>query len=401
MSSVPHSSGIGGRISRLVAKELGNLAGAVGERAVESLRGRVGGLTDRLTDFAERSESPKLVAAAKGAEQLAGGGSPTKAAAKGGIAGGLAKLKQAFGKGKKSKKLKLTNIVEFVDVGVPVRVAYNQWTEFEDIPRFTKKVEKVEREKEQEKVNWRAQIFLSHRDWESQIVEMVPDERIVWRSKGAKGYPDGAISFHALTPTLTRVVLIIEYHPKGFFEQTGNLWRAQGRRARLELKHFVRHCMTQAVLHPEELEGWRGVIHDGEVVLDHETAVEQEREREEAEEPGEGREREGREREEEEEEREEEEEEEEGREEEERGESRERRERRGRREDEEERERGNGRSRREGRRHGGDRDRDDRDRDDHERDRRDRGGRDRPESGNGRGRRDTGGEGPGSRPRNR
>ncbi|WP_343869169.1 SRPBCC family protein, partial [Dactylosporangium roseum] len=106
-----------------------------------------------------------------------------------------------------------------------------QWTEFEDIPRFTKKVEKVEREQD-EKLHWRAQIFLSHRDWDAQIVEMVPDERIVWRSKGAKGYPDGAISFHALTPTLTRVVLIIEYHPKGFFEQTGNLWRAQGRRAR-------------------------------------------------------------------------------------------------------------------------------------------------------------------------
>ncbi|UWP79280.1 SRPBCC family protein [Dactylosporangium fulvum] len=364
---------------------------------MESLRGRVGDLTERLTGFAERSENPTLVAAAKGAEQLAGGGSPAKATLKGGIAGGLAKLKQAFGGGKRSKKLKLTNIVEYVDVGVPVRVAYNQWTEFEDIPRFTKKVEKVEREKEQEKLHWRAQIFLSHRDWDAQIVEMVPDERIVWRSKGAKGYPDGAISFHALTPTLTRVVLIIEYHPKGFFEQTGNLWRAQGRRARLELKHFVRHCMTQAVLNPEQLEGWRGVIHDGEVVTDHETAVEQEQEREKAEERGEGRE--GREREEEE------------REEEERGEGRERRERRGRREDEEERERGrtregrgrdeehergNGHSRREGRRHGGDRDWDD-----HERERRDREGRDRHESGNGRGRRDAGGEGPGNRPRNR
>ncbi|GAA2593258.1 hypothetical protein GCM10010399_24820 [Dactylosporangium fulvum] len=322
MSSVPHnghSGGIGERVSRLVVKELGNFAGALGERAVESLRGRVGDLTERLTGFAERSENPTLVAAAKGAEQLAGGGSPAKATLKGGVAGGLAKLKQAFGGGKRSKKLKLTNIVEYVDVGVPVRVAYNQWTEFEDIPRFTKKVEKVEREKEQEKLHWRAQIFLSHRDWDAQIVEMVPDERIVWRSKGAKGYPDGAISFHALTPTLTRVVLIIEYHPQGFFEQTGNLWRAQGRRARLELKHFVRHCMTQAVLNPEQLEGWRGVIHDGEVVTDHETAVEQEQEREKAEERGEGRE--GREREEEEreeEEREEEEREEEEREEEER-----------------------------------------------------------------------------------
>jgi hypothetical protein len=65
---------------------------------------------------------------------------------------------------------------------------------------------------------------------------------------------------------------VLEYHPQGFFEHTGNLWRAQGRRARLELKHFRRHLMTNAILHPEEIEGWRGVIEDGEVVQDAEAA---------------------------------------------------------------------------------------------------------------------------------
>ncbi|MFW2243710.1 SRPBCC family protein, partial [Rhodococcus opacus] len=109
-------------------------------------------------------------------------------------------------------------------------------------------------------------IFLSHRTWEATILEQVPDERIVWRSKGAKGFIDGAVTFHEVTPDLTRIVLILEYHPKGLFEKTGNLWRAQGRRARLELKHFARHVMTQAVLHPDEVEGWRGEIRDGQVV---------------------------------------------------------------------------------------------------------------------------------------
>jgi hypothetical protein len=60
------------------------------------------------------------------------------------------------------------------------------------------------------------------------------------------------------------------------FERTGNLWRAQGRRARLELKHFRRHMMTQGVLHPDDIEGWRGTIHDGEVVESHEDALERE-----------------------------------------------------------------------------------------------------------------------------
>jgi hypothetical protein len=73
------------------------------------------------------------------------------------------------------------------------------------------------------------------------------------------------VTFHEVTPDLTRVLLVIVYHPQGLFEKTGNIWRAQGRRIRLELKHFRRHVMTQSVLHPDEIEGWRGEIHDDEI----------------------------------------------------------------------------------------------------------------------------------------
>ena len=107
-------------------------------------------------------------------------------------------------------------------------------------------------------------------------MRQIPDELIIWRSKGPKGYVDGAVTFHELAPNLTRVLLVLEYHPQGLFEHTGNLWRAQGRRARLELKHFRRHAMTQIALHPDEVEGWRGVIEDGKVVKDHETALQEE-----------------------------------------------------------------------------------------------------------------------------
>ncbi|MFF5228328.1 SRPBCC family protein [Dactylosporangium sp. NPDC000521] len=284
------SSGIGDRLSKLLVQELQNFAGALGRRALTAVQdrveGKIGDLTGRLNEYAERSGSPKLVAAAKGAEELAGGSSPMKAATKGGLAGGWSKIKKWFGGGRSAtRKLKVTNIVEWADVGVPLKVAYNQWTSFDEFPKFMKKVEKVDREAE-EKLRWRAQIFWSHRDWESDIVLQVPDERIVWRSKGAKGYVNGAVSFHAVTPTLTRIVLILEYYPKGLFERTGNLWRAQGRRARLEFKHYVRHTMTQSILNPDEIEGWRGVIRDGQVELDHETAMQQEREREEQEQQG-------------------------------------------------------------------------------------------------------------------
>jgi hypothetical protein len=206
-----------------------------------------------------------------------------------GFKGATEKVKGLFGQGGGDKggggqKLKVTNIVESIDVGVPLKVAYNQWTQFTDFPSFMKKVESVDQEEEQ-KLNWKAQVLWSHREWEADIQEQIPDERIIWRSKGAKGHPDGAVTFHELSPNMTRILLVLEYYPQGLFEHTGNLWRAQGRRARLELKHFRRHVMSQAILHPEEIEGWRGVIKDGEVVKDHESALAEEEEERGGEEP--------------------------------------------------------------------------------------------------------------------
>jgi uncharacterized membrane protein len=259
--------------------EFQNLLGAARDRALDSVRQRATDTVGRLTDYVENGGGPGLMAAVTGAKDLAEGKSPGRAMTGGGLAALKNKVGGLFGRGKskggKGKGLKVTNIVESIDVGVPVRVAYNQWTQFRDFPSFMKKVESVEQE-EDEKLQWRAQVLWSHRNWKSTILRQVPDSEIVWRSEGDKGYVDGAVTFHELAPKLTRVLLVLEYNPKGFFEHTGNLWRAQGRRARLELKHFRRHVMTQALLHPDEIEGWRGVIEDGEVVKDHETALDEE-----------------------------------------------------------------------------------------------------------------------------
>ena len=262
--------------------EVGGLAGALTNRAVTSLLDRVEGTTGRLNKYVDGGAGPGLMAAVTGAKGLAEGKSPTRSMFGAGMAGVKEKISGLFrrgGKGGGSKKLKLINIVESIDVGVPVTLAYNQWTQYNDFPKFTKKVENADKtgnEDEEQKINWKAQVFWSHRTWEATVIEQVPDERIIWRSKGQKGHVDGAVTFHELGPNLTRILLVLEYHPQGMFERTGNLWRAQGRRARLELKHFGRHMMTQGVLHPDDAEGWRGTIHDSEVVESHEDALERE-----------------------------------------------------------------------------------------------------------------------------
>ncbi|MFI2710234.1 SRPBCC family protein [Micromonospora sp. NPDC018662] len=284
-------TGLTDRARDQIGGELRNLASAIGERAVQVVTERVTGATGRLSEYAKQGGGPGLVAAATGAQKLADGHSPLKAMFHAGLAGGKEKLMSAFGGGKGGKgggkKLKVTNIVETIEVGVPVRVAYNQWTTFGDFPSFMKKVEQADCD-EDEKMTWKAQVLWSHRTWESTIVRQIPDRLIHWRSKGEKGSVDGTVSFHEVGPELTRILVVLEYHPQGLFEHTGNLWRAQGRRVRLELKHFVRHVMTETVLDPDSVEGWRGEIRDSQVVTDHETALREEQEAGEQPAPGRG-----------------------------------------------------------------------------------------------------------------
>jgi hypothetical protein len=142
---------------------------------------------------------------------------------------------------------KSTNIVEMIDVGVPLRTAYDHWTEYETFSDFTKGVRVAERGEETTS-EWTVKIGPSTRTWKATVLEQIP--------------------------TLTRIILVLVYSPTGIVEKTGNLWRAQGRRARLDFKHFQRYVTFAE----EEAEGWRGEIRDGEVVRTHEDAMAEEEE---------------------------------------------------------------------------------------------------------------------------
>ncbi|MFJ3954100.1 SRPBCC family protein [Streptomyces libani] len=266
-------------------EELGNYAtqwvGNLAERAGDKLMD----VTGQLTDVAENGGSLSKIAG-----NLMGGDSPFKAAVKGTAENVkdtvTGKAKELFGGGKrKSGDKKVTNIIEVLDIGVPLRTAYDHWTQYEKFSGFTKGVRNVSLHDETTS-DWKAKVGPSTRGWKATVQEQVPDERIIWTSEGAKGSTRGAVSFHELAPNLTRIVLVVEYYASGFFEKTGNIWRVQGRRLRLDFKHFQRYV----TLTDEEPEGWRGEIREGEVVRTHEEAIEDEEaeEREAQEREGEG-----------------------------------------------------------------------------------------------------------------
>ncbi|MDG9717765.1 SRPBCC family protein [Streptomyces sp. DH24] len=143
------------------------------------------------------------------------------------------------GKNKKGGGGRPTVIVEHIDVGVPLRTAYDQWTRYQDLGTFAEGDKSASRGDDTHTAR-QAKVWWAERSGKATTTEQVPDDRIAWSSEGAKGTTRGVVSFHRLGDNLTRVMLVIEYYPSGFLEKTGNLWRAQGRRTRLDLKDFAR-----------------------------------------------------------------------------------------------------------------------------------------------------------------
>jgi uncharacterized membrane protein len=248
---------------------------AQAQRMLVGLGHKLGETTGKLNDIADGNSPGFAKLALEGGRKLAEGKGPLRTAlelgagrAKDSVLGALKNLGGGKGGRGGGAGNKPTVILESVDVGVPVRTAYDRWTRYQDFSTFAKGVKSAGRADDTHS-DWQLKVFWSNRSWKAHTTEQVPDDRITWTSEGAKGTTKGTVSFHALADNLTRVLLVIEYYPKGLFEKTGNLWRAQGRRARLDLKHFARFVTLKG----EAEEGWRGEIRDGEVVRSHEDVV--------------------------------------------------------------------------------------------------------------------------------
>ncbi|MGW2568034.1 SRPBCC family protein [Streptomyces sp. NPDC001537] len=258
--------------------ELQEYLAAQATRLLTGFGRKLGETTVKLNDIAEGNSPGFAKLALDGGRKLAEGKGPLRAALETGAGRAKDNVVEAFknlggGKGKRKGGAgkKPTVIIESVDVGVDRRTAYDQWTQYQDFSTFAKGVKSANRADDTQS-DWQMKIFWSNRSWKAKTTEQVPDEKISWTSEGAKGTTKGVVSFHRLDDNLTRVLLVIEYYPTGLFEKTGNIWRAQGRRARLDLKNFVRFITLKG----EAEDGWRGEISDGEVVRSHEDAIAEE-----------------------------------------------------------------------------------------------------------------------------
>ncbi|MER6561555.1 SRPBCC family protein [Streptomyces sp. NPDC001027] len=264
-------------------EEVQEYLAAQATRLLTGVGAKLGDTTAKLNDIAEGNSPGFAKLALDGGRKIAEGKGPVRSAlelgasrAKDKVTGALKSLGGGKGgKGKKSAGKKPTVIMETIDVGVPLRTAYDQWTQYQDFSTFAKGVKSANRADDTTS-DWQAKVFWSNRSWKAKTTEQVPDDRIAWTSEGAKGTTKGVVSFHELADNLTRILLVIEYYPTGLFEKTGNIWRAQGRRARLDLKNFARFITVKG----EAQDSWRGEIRDGEVVTSHEDAVAEEDEQE-------------------------------------------------------------------------------------------------------------------------
>ena len=144
-----------------------------------------------------------------------------------------------------------------IKVKVPVRTAYNQWTQFEEFPRFMEGVKEI-RQLDDQRVHWVAEVAGKQKEWDAEITEQIPDQRIAWRS--VDGAPNaGSVEFRPVGADETEVRVRMEYEPEGAVEKVGSALHAADARVKGDLKRFKEFIESRGA----ESGAWRGEIQGG------------------------------------------------------------------------------------------------------------------------------------------
>ena len=149
----------------------------------------------------------------------------------------------------------MPQIIETVDVNVPVSVAYNQWTQFESFPHFLDEVVSITQIDDTHN-HWVVNVGGAEREFDAEITEQHPDERVAWRSVGGETEHAGVVTFHKLDENTTRVTAQIDWDPQGLLEKLGSLVGAGSHAVKKDLDNFKKFIEGRG----GETGAWRGDV---------------------------------------------------------------------------------------------------------------------------------------------
>ncbi len=148
----------------------------------------------------------------------------------------------------------MSTVEKSIEVELPVSTVYNQWTQFEEFPRFMEGVERVT-QIDDTRLHWVAEIAGADREWDAEIIDQQPDQRIAWRSIDGVGN-GGIVTFEPVGPGTTRVNLQMEFEPEGIAENLGDKLGFVSKQAEGDLKRFKSFMEDRGV----ETGAWRGQV---------------------------------------------------------------------------------------------------------------------------------------------
>ncbi len=149
----------------------------------------------------------------------------------------------------------MTQVIETIDVDVPVTIAYNQWTQFESFPHFLDFVESVD-QIDDTHTHWRVKIAGAEREFDAEITEQHPDERVAWNSTGGDENHAGVVTFHKLSDSTTRVTVQLDWSATGLVEKAGVVFGVDDRAIKRDLQNFK----TFIELPANRSGAWRGDV---------------------------------------------------------------------------------------------------------------------------------------------
>lgn len=149
----------------------------------------------------------------------------------------------------------MAQIIESIDVDVPVTTAYNQWTQFESFPSFLDEVESIT-QIDDTHLHWKVKVGGAEREFDAEVTEQHPDERVAWRSIGGDTEHAGVVTFHKLTDTSSRVTVQIDWEPSDLLEKVGSLVGAGKHAVKKDLENFKEFIEKTG----SETGAWRGDV---------------------------------------------------------------------------------------------------------------------------------------------